>query len=371
MILLKDIYRFIKTFFLIFFTTFIITLIIDFFFGRLVLSTFDTYFSKTNFYERLIRVDHKVYHHTLKPDVNYKKARSFDGYFTLCTDNHGFKYKCKKKRNKKFDIAFLGDSFVEGVALEYEKTFVGLFEKAKNTPTANLGVVSYSPSIYLSKMKFLLENDYKFNHLVVFIDVSDLYDDNSFYKLNENFSVSEKNAREKNLKRRKFLRHNFPLTNYYMYVVKMNQRLNREVPPLESDRPIFNEKATNKAKWTYLKSDKLAGYQEPISKTKSEMLYAMTELHKLLQKNDIRLSLAVYPWPQQLEFDNVNSIHVKMWENFCKKKCYKFINFFPFFFEEKKKTSFLDVYKKYYFWNDVHFNDEGNRIIAEKLLREF
>ena len=66
-----------------------------------------------------------------------------------------------------------------------------------------------------------------------------------------------------------------------------------------------------------------------------------------------------------------NSKHVNMWRSFCEKKCTKFINFFPYFFEEKKRTSYLEVYKKYYFWNDVHFNAEGNRVIAEKLLKEF
>ena len=40
-------------------------------------------------------------------------------------------------------------------------------------------------------------------------------------------------------------------------------------------------------------------------------------------------------------------------------------------FDEKEKSSFLEVYKKYYFWNDVHFNAEGNRIIAERLIKEF
>ena len=79
----------------------------------------------------------------------------------------------------------------------------------------------------------------------------------------------------------------------------------------------------------------------------------------------------VYPWPQQLQFDKRNSEHVEMWRNFCEKKCHKFIDFFPFFFDAKEKNSFIEVYKKYYFWNDVHFNKEGNRVIAERLLKEF
>ena len=371
MVLLKTIFNFSKSFLIIILITFFFTLIIDFFFGKLILKSLDPYLLKTNFYERLIRIDHKFYHHTLRENIKYDKAPSFKKYYTLCTDNHGFKYKCGFVRNKKFEIAFLGDSFVEGVSLNYEKTFVGIFEAKKNISVANLGVTSYAPNIYLSKVKYLLDNNYKFKHLIVFIDISDVFDDNTFYKLNEDFSISERNAKEKNLKIRKFLRYNFPLTNYYMFVLKMSSRLNKEVPPLKSEKPIFNERASKKAMWTYKSDNELEGYEGPISKTQNEMIFAMNKLYELLEKNSIKLSLAVYPWPQQLEFNDENSKHVKMWENFCKKKCTKFINFFPFFFDEKRKTSYIDVFKKYYFWNDVHFNAEGNKVIAERLIKEF
>jgi len=353
------------------FISIFLVLIIDFTFGKLILTKFDKYFSTTNFYERLVRVDHTYYHHTLRANVKYEKAQSFDGNFTLCTDNHGFKFKCDKKRGKEFDYGFMGDSFVEGVALEYDETFVGIFEKKKNISVANLGVTSYSPSIYLSKIKFLIENNYKFKNIIVFIDVSDLYDDNVFYLQNSDLSVTEKNAKAKNLKRRKFLKRNFPLLNFYTYVIKMNQRINKEVPPLKSEFPIFTKKANLKAVWTYSKSDSIPGYVAPISETKAQMINSMTRLHNLLKKNNIKLSLAVYPWPQQIKYDAIDSEHVKMWEEFCILRCEKFINFFPLFFEKKKNSSYLDVYKKYYFWNDVHFNNEGNRLIANKLLSLF
>tara|TARA_B100000963_G_scaffold312696_1_gene290264 strand:- start:825 stop:1940 length:1116 start_codon:yes stop_codon:yes gene_type:complete len=371
MFFLRKFFDFVKISSIIISTSFILSLVIDFFFGKAILNKLDPYFSQTDFYERLIRIDHKYYHHTLKKNVEYKKAAGFGEYHVLCTDNHGFKYKCNSTRDKKFKIAFLGDSFVEGIALNYEDTFVGIFENEKKVSVANLGVTSYAPNIYLSKMKFLLDNGYKFEHLILFVDISDLYDDNTFYKLNKDLSVTEKNAKAKNLKRRKFLRYNFPLTNYYMYVIKVNNRLNKEVPPLKSENPIFNDKAAKKAKWSYQTSDIVDGYDEPISKTQAEMIQAMSKLFELLKKNQIKLSLAVYPWPQQLQSDVMNSRHVQMWKNFCEGKCHKFINFFPFFFNEKEKKSFLEIYKKYYFWNDVHFNAEGNRIIAQKLLKEF
>ena len=80
-------------------------------------------------------------------------------------------------------------------------------------------------------------------------------------------------------------------------------------------------------------------------------------------------------WPlfqKQIKLNKKKVKSSKLFKNhFCEKKCFKFINYFPLFFVEKNRTSYLEVFKKYYFWNDVHFNEEGNKVIAEKLIREF
>ena len=34
-----------------------------------------------------------------------------------------------------------------------------------------------------------------------------------------------------------------------------------------------------------------------------------------------------------------------MWKKFCLNKCEQFIDYFPYFFEEKEKSSYLEVYK--------------------------
>ena len=151
----------------------------------------------------------------------------------------------------------------------------------------------------------------------------------------------------------------------------MNNRLNKTLPPTKSDVPIFDKRSELKAKWTYQKNQYVEGYAEKISTTKEKMIATMSELHSLLKKNDIKLSIAVYPWPQQIKNDVVNSQHVNMWRHFCVSRCENFINFFPIFFKEKNQTSYLSVYKKYYFWNDVHFNAAGNKLIADNLLEVF
>ncbi len=371
MSLLKSIFKILTSSLIVIFITFFMTLIIDFFFGKKILFKLDSILSKTEFYERLIRVDHEFYHHTLRSNVRYDIMPSFTGKHTFCTDNHGFKYKCGMIRDKNFKVAFLGDSFVEGLGLDYEKTFVGRYEEAKNISVANLGVTSYSTKIYLSKIKNLLDKGYTFEQLILFIDVSDLYDDNVFFKLHEDLSVKVRNSEDKRLKRKKFLRNNFPLTNYYMFVIKMTSRERKKIAQQLNEKPFFYEKSQLKAKWTYAEKDRIDGYIFPVSETQKEMLSVINDLYNVLKKNKIKLSIVVYPWPQQLENNDLNSKHVKMWENFCKGKCFKFINFFPFFFKEMKNTSYLKMYKKYYFWNDVHFNALGNKVIAERLIKEF
>ena len=87
--------------------------------------------------------------------------------------------------------------------------------------------------------------------------------------------------------------------------------------------------------------------------------------------NNIKLSLAVYPWPHQLENDVVNSKHVKIWQKFCQNKCEKFINYFPIFFEKMNNSSYLETYKKFYFKNDPHFNKMGHKVLAKELIRSF
>ena len=181
MILVKKLLDLIK----ILLITFVFSLVVDFFLGSKILKYFDTYFAKSQFYERLIRIDHPIYHHTLRENVQYTNNVSFVDTYVLCTNNHGFKSKCDQVDNKNYEFAFIGDSFTEGTPIEYEDSFVGIFTEKTGYKTANLGIVSYSPKIYLSKLNYLIKQGFKFDHVVVFIDISDFYDDTNFYSIDE------------------------------------------------------------------------------------------------------------------------------------------------------------------------------------------
>ena len=94
----------------------------------------------------------------------------------------------------------------------------------------------------------------------------------------------------------------------------------------------------------------------------------MEKLYNLLQENNIKLSVAVYPHPGQILYDEVNSKQVKIWKKFCENKCHKFFNFFPSFFNYAKTNGKHETISKFYLKNDVHINEEGNRFFAEEFL---
>ena len=370
---LKKLLDLIKVLSLIILFTFFLTISIDFFFGKKIMKKFDSFFAKSEFYEKLIRINHPIFHHTLRKDVNYRKYKSFDGLISFCTDNHGFRNKCNTRTGKKFDLAFIGDSFVEAASLNYEDTFVGMFNNYSKKRIVNLGVTSYSPSIYLSKINFLLNNGYDFKHVIIFIDVGDLYDDSVSYTINKKLEIRENGRNRKKFIFKEFLRNHFPVLNFTFFVIrKSNLNNNKANPKIElepiSENFAYTQSFNIKAKWTYsTKNDLVEGYNGKISDNQKMLIKTMTNLYEILNERDIEMSVAVYPYPQQLFYDTRKSIHVLMWKDFCKNKCSNFINYFDDFFDLVETEGLQETIVKYYWKNDPHFNKEGNKIIFDKL----
>jgi hypothetical protein len=130
--------------------TIVLFLLVDCFAGSWLLSILKRELPKDKF-----RTPHEIYHHTLKP--NYNGIGYWGpGTYHVCTNGSAFKDRCENVgvTEKSFDIAFIGDSFTEGVGMPYDETFVGMVaNKYPDLKIANLGVVSYAPSIYLAKLK--------------------------------------------------------------------------------------------------------------------------------------------------------------------------------------------------------------------------
>ncbi len=378
------------------------------------------------------RVRHPVYHHTLKP--NYDGLGRWGTWsYRICTNAEGFKTNCVQKNSpqKKFDVAFIGDSFTEGVGLPYEETFVGMVA-AKNPELtiANLGVVSYSPAIYLSKLKALYAEGYRFKHVIVFIDIGDAYDEANSYDLHNNTIVVDKGEPYPlsiGRKLRRFASQHLPLTGEaWVQIRKLAQNKHEQpsraghvvvsakehtpvtladlakaplLPPnheLKQKRPMSDGANTEapddassqanteapfiqniyegvylknypKSEWTY---NNMSPHYGPngVSGAINKMKDAMLALAALTQFHGSTLSVGVYPWPGQIKYDVVESQQVKIWREFCQSHCRYFYNLFPAFFKLAQEQGSESVIYQYYFQGDVHFTELGNQVIARTIL---
>ena len=308
-----------------------------------------------------------LYDHKLPK--NYNDLAGFGNRrYQLCTDDNGFRNFCDYKKNnqKKFDIGFMGDSFTEGIGIEYENTYIGIIKKKLNSyENANLATVSYSPSIYYSKIKSLLESGYTFKKIIVFIDLSDFPDETLCYNLEFN-KVERRSTFEKYCFKNSYenkiifwLKKKFNFTRLLFEQFKY-QLVNLGILKNKVDKHIIKH---SRSEWTFnFKKENFNNF----SKTDALNLYT-----KNMFRLSISLSVAVYPWPGTLYFDERDNWQVKIWQKFCQTECKNFYNLMNIFYDKLEKNEFYNVYNDYFIFGDIHFNEKGNRLIADTFLKKF
>ncbi len=353
---------------------------IDFFLGHTVIKffekkniflTFDGKLKKNIVNEKKFRIKHKIFSHTFKK--NYSGTSFFGnkkGVF--CTDKNGFKSACDINNTDliNYDYWFIGDSFTEGVGLEYDKTFVGIFDNYSSNRVANLGVSSYSPIIYYHKLKYYLNKGIKTKNVILFFDVSDVDDEQFREKCG--VSVCKKNKNEqKNLFQtdtkfyiKNFLKENFAFT---LTALQYSKKIFCQKFILTKCSYVYDEK--------FLKSNWILNFHHYISKEQIyyesfiQNIYYLKKIYELLDENNINFFLAIYPWPGHI-FDIERTKNYRLYfKEFCKKKCANFFDYFDDFEKLILDTNSENVIKEYYFYGDMHFNEKGNKIIANKLLK--
>ena len=431
-------------------------LLIDLLMGSWLLSITKGELPKDKF-----RVQHPVYHHTLIP--NYEGIGYWGpGTYHVCTNGSAFKDSCSKVGvvEKSFDIAFMGDSFTEGVGMPYEQTFVGMIAaKNPNLKIANLGVVSYAPQIYLAKLRELYAQGYQFKKVIVFIDIGDVQDEALTYEVVDGKVISrhEQLPPDGLARARRLASRWFPLTGEAWNRIRASaaaiatlassgtaQAVNSPVSSAPGDAPKATAVAASppgdrgdvpsaspkpaptqspapapapaptglsaepktapaqppaqvatagavptealkavlfaptvepsiydrnygRSEWTY-NTDSTQYGPDGVLGTVKKMLTTMDELYRLVRDHGGELSVGVYPWPGQIKYDTANSLQATVWSEFCATRCAHFYNAFPAFFDLLRKQGERDVIFRYYMGGDMHFNEEGNAVIAQTIL---
>ena len=303
-----------------------------------------------------IRTYHPYYHHGLLPSrsalTNWTRTNSY----VLTTNSLGLRDSATRDvplTSPRRRIVFVGDSFTEGVGVDFDKTFIGVLQRSPqghDIDMFNAGVVSYSGMTDYLKIKYLTDVvGFRFDELVVFYDLSDPYNDYllEFY---EQFRPSRDAPPWWAAARREassfMVRHSTLFYNFNLiYNYERFGAFDREFTRWTLDRDVFN-------RW--------AGKGLHVS-----MKY-MQELVNLCRERHIRMAIAVYPWATLVENRDLHSLMVSVWSDFAARNGIALINYFPDFINE---TPSAKVVQENFRPVDQHWTERGHAVIARRLLQ--
>ena len=331
------------------------------------------------------RVQSKIYHHDVLPNIN--EVENWGGKIEkkIITNSIGFFDKENRKVNKinnnKKRILLIGDSFIEGAGLNYEFTFSGLLDNhlGINYEVLNSAVGSYSPSIYYKKTKYYLDKGYKFDQALIFLDVSDIYDE-LFIKFDENENIVVNPKKKRNIFKKTFyfigrlLRDNSiifrlaaiisdrseQIKNYLKLKYKASKELNKDFLRVTKDEAMFYRMThVDRGYWTF-NNKKFKEVEKGINQSDKYL----KKLFKLLDKNNIRSTLIVYPWPTQIVYGD--SYHQPYWKNFALKNK---INFLSLYDQFKSENNTQLIFKNF-IYGDIHWNKSGTNLVFKTIVNK-
>lgn len=329
--------------------------------------------------KRTHKIKSYYYHHDLRPNAHwierwgYKNSKIF-------TNNLGFKDKeIREISFKDNNILFIGDSFTEGVGVEFENTFVGIIEKnvtsKKNNYTVlNAGVTSYSPIVILSKLNYILEKKIPISKVFVVICGADFHDDIYRYiSINENYVVKHddfknnklliniNNFIKANTLLYQFVREVTPLSNLIARI--KNKKIDQEKPRYDKQKVL--EMFQKKKDWAHIiNEDNLRDLGPEGIKRSEEYL---KKIYNLLDNNNIEMTLIFIEEAISMLNEKDTSYYKIYWSDFSRKHNIDFIFIEDYHLNSEDKFS---IYKKYFFNGDNHFNNEGNRAVANEILKK-
>ena len=370
-----------------FFIVTLLVLTIDF-----LISSF--FLKKTNIWkneqwqDKYYRVQSDIYHHDLIPNIEVTESWGGKLKRKIITNSIGFRDSDQKKINKSSDkkrILLIGDSFIEGSGYDYEYTLAGLLSSklGNKYEILNSAVESYSPSIYFKKIEHFISLGYKFDQALIFLDISDIYDE-LFIKFDESENIiTETPIAELSLERKiknivyslgKILRDN-TITFRFLYLVSDKTEIFKNYIKLKIKASRFFNKSffmTNKDDvmyyrmthidrgfWTY-NNEKYLEVQKGIRQSEKYL----KKLFKLLDENNVKSHLAIYPWPTQIQFGDTK--HAAHWEKFSKSNEINFLNLYNIFNKTKKRETIFNNY----IYGDIHWNKSGTIKIFNEIMNK-
>ena len=315
--------------------------------------------------EKRYRTHSTIYHHDLVPLVHTRRAHWGHRYYVVATNSLGFKdAACRdiKLVPENYRMLFMGDSFTEGIGCAYEETFVGRIDlklRESGVEVLNGAVSDYCPIVYLVKVGHLLEKGLRFDELVVCIDISDIEDDVYLYMMDDATQrlVEGPGAPQPevgvNRRFKDFIKANTVVTRALLYAI-------RDTAGVELAVPVDKFRAA----WTY-DDEALERYGKlGLEKATGHM----DQLAALLSTYGIKLTVVVYPWPNQIFQRDKDSLQIRHWRAWSTRNSAGFIDLFPYFIDDRDAEQ---VIRDHFIPGDIHWNQKGHEVVARGFLENF
>lgn len=294
-----------------------------------------------------------TYDHDLAPNANSTRVWGTIVY-PWRTDRYGLRIgKCAPGDAEKDRPAIfvIGDSFVEPMGSSYERSFTGLMAcdaERQGKAVWNLGVASYSPAIYFRKIRAVAKKlGIEPVEIYVFLDLSDIDDDANVYHVGPDGVVTSSPFHWYNIGQ-------FMLGNFASFRLAYDLYLHSSLATVGS-------LGQDKARWTFdpdlMKAWGRHGL-EIAGRNLDEIVTMCREWH-------CRMTLVVYPWPDNIVAGDRNSIQVTHWRAWAASRHVRFIDGFAPFFREPADVAV----RKYFIHGDVHFSELGHRLIYDEVKR--
>jgi len=336
-------------------------LLIDFLFGNF----FFNKKLKNNVYDI-----NKSFLYNFKKNLDIKNYNYGNKNYRLCTNNLGAIDDCYKKNitTKKIDYVFIGDSFVEGLGVEFKDTFFGLLKnKYPNKQFLNLAVSGYSTSIYYNKLKYFYEDGFKFSEIYIFLDTSDIFDEIYRYKgIDEKISLNLNNDQINDLldgkkKLIKNIYNNLPGT---FLLISLVTDLLSKLSFIENNYIdlMINH---NFGKWSYGQSNLYS--KKAVNESLKKNSNYVSKIIEITKKNKSNVTFVLYPWPGHIFQEKTNNRYNNYWTNFFSNKDISLINLNLEIFDLLEKNTPREIILKYYIHGDIHFNLTGHNLIFKNL----
>ncbi|HKY60794.1 MAG TPA: SGNH/GDSL hydrolase family protein [Gemmatimonadota bacterium] len=316
-----------------------------------------------------VRTLSPVYHHDLQKNVD-SWSRWGGRSYPFRTNDLGFldeRVRSVPLCSEGVRLLLMGDSFTEGVGVAFPETFAGILTRelrSQGVEILNAGVVSYSPTIYYRKTRYLIEElGLDIDMLVVFIDGSDVLDESWLEDSGATRVMVEQARRGATATRRPPFEEFKHVLQQYSLIMKAAAKL----------RLILQEHLGEKGRRARLALDASEvawdydpdAYREYGERGLRRAAANMDSLLTLTRRHELPMAVAVYPWPDHIFRRMVDSPQVTFWRAWSRRRGVPFFDLFPAFITERDPE---ETIREYYIPHDFHWNAAGHRRVAEAVL---